>query len=629
MNTLTTRLRKIADRIQVNPRALVLELSRRVRGEVMQTIVARQTFEDAIECLKKNSTIAAFTDNPSDIERLRELGFQVSWISDHSESLGAVSTKDFIEHPLPAGFFVSGSEVAKSYNFVLQTLHSRKTILPVAWVANNFEFSGSTIPIPKEIDDAHFYLFNHFQDMFGVKDVLKVQVRIQLEEGETIQQEFLLSPKSTLFLKLSEWLPMADRKSALVVEFRCSHPELSRGRHNRWRVWADVFHKGSIASLHGAHDYGPSHWCESRMAPPELVEGEVAITFPNYSRDLSLTESTLKWGVGRTWHSDRRSRLAPVTSRNWKVDPKTKDQIQYHFYGHGDCFWFNFGPRNGGARLVANHQVSVDSAEFPQPMTAEIRERMKEIVKPGFILHPHFIPMSNADDEVQWGFGFGSANPRFNDYVFHFFGRDGKLLSIKKWHQQKAGVIWTRDLKTLEPAASAMIFSPDWEMTNSNPQRINYFGHLYAMDKNSTDLDATEFQNCWRNNGVIIDEFPHWIHPSKAIKSRTHLVGRVVSPNFGRTLLLLAFGSGNLNINKTCEATIELIAFDGRSISRPIKLSSLTHVCVYMDELFPEFTEFLKDEGAALRISCGEADLNAQIVTRAKGAMSLQHLWGY
>jgi hypothetical protein len=531
----------------------------------------------------------------------------------------------------PDAIVVAGDDLPVKYSSAMRWLEARGEVRPVLWVGGPFEFAGSTLPIPREVDDAAFHLFHHFFDFFAVKESVQVLVRAQAPNRAPVERVFFLKPRHTLSLRLSELLP--DRDSAAVVEFICTHPVLSRGRHERWRVWADLFYKGSLSSLHGAHDYGPSRWSESRLPLPEMAPGSLAVTFPNYGLSLSKLERSLRLGAEGRWRWDQRAADLPIEQRNWTISAQESGFAHYCFFGYGDSFWFNLGESTAQlqGRLISNHQITVENADPSLPLLPERRRRFQAIVDRGFVLHPHYLPLSSPSDEIQWGFSFAASSPALQDFLLSFRDHDGQSLGEKAWRVDARGVVWTTDLQQLAPAGAAgVVVAPDWQKAGVDPQQINFFGHLFARQRDSGDMDATEFQGCWRNLGVKIDEFPHWIHPSKAVNARTHLIGRVLAEAGSETFLLLALGSGFLGLKKSAAAKIEVIRADGKTLSADVTLAAFTHQTIAFHQLFADLHGFLEGQSATCRISSGEADFNAQIVTRtSQGGLSLQHLWGY
>lgn len=630
-----SRLRKIVSRLWRHPTAFSGDMLRRLRPRRSSGSFVYRSDEEGFAELNPHQRVILWAEGTEARDRVQDrTAVVIQWISDRlaDQSHGAQPSTELGRGDvgLPDAFVVAGEDLGAKYSSVLRLLDLRDDVRPVHWIGGPFEFAGSTLPVPKEVEDAHFHLFHHFLDFFGVKEPLLVRIRVQTPGREPVEELHLLKPRATLTVRLSDLVPQRDGPT--VVEFICTHPVLSRGRHRRWRVWADVFYRGSMSSLHGAHDYGPSTWSESRIPLSEMMPGSLAVTFPNYEKRLSSAERSLRWGAEGSWKSDRRSSDDPVEQRNWSVGRTHRGFAHYCHLGYGDSFWYNFGEGTNAmtGRIMSNHQTTVENFDPPLPVPAEMKARLHAIADQGFLPHPHYLPLSKETDEIQWGFSFDASNPPVRPMIVSFRGPDGGEKGRSRWTAE-SGVTWTTILSAIAPEGSvAAIVAPDWTDADVDPLRMNYFGHLFVRHRDSGDMDATEFQNCWRNNGVKIEEFPHWIHPSKAVNARSHLIGRVSGDPATSTLLLIAFASGRLALARTATAKVELIRADGRALSTEAVLQSQTHRLLDFRVLFPELDSFFAGQAGTCRISSGEADFNAQIVTRsASGGLSLQHLWGY
>ena len=142
----------------------------------------------------------------------------------------------------------------------------------------------------------------------------------------------------------------------------------------------------------------------------------------------------------------------------------------------------------------------------------------------------------------------------------------------------------------------------------------------------------TEFQNCWRNNGFVINEFPHWIHSTKSLTPSSQLFGRIANIENFETILVIAYGSGNLNLKKKGEVRIELIDLDANTHTYITSLQAFTIKQLSIREILKDSNNSISLlDGGTCRIRSKDIDLNCQIVTISKltNSVSLQHLWGY
>ena len=138
---------------------------------------------------------------------------------------------------------VGGADVKTAYLNALRWVERGDSVTPVFWVGQSFEYCGSTIPIPAEVEAADIYLFHHFSDFFPIKDPLLV--RVTSSDAQSHHERFLMMrPQETVHFTLDDLLP--DREGTAVIEVRTTHPALTGNRHPRWRVWADLFWKDSF-----------------------------------------------------------------------------------------------------------------------------------------------------------------------------------------------------------------------------------------------------------------------------------------------------------------------------------------------------------------------------------------------
>ena len=73
---------------------------------------------------------------------------------------------------------VGGTDAATKYRYSLRATHAHAPEVPVHWVADDWEFCAGTAAVPQEIEDVDALVFNHFEEFFGIKDVL--QFRFEL-----------------------------------------------------------------------------------------------------------------------------------------------------------------------------------------------------------------------------------------------------------------------------------------------------------------------------------------------------------------------------------------------------------------------------------------------------------------
>ncbi|HEV3274915.1 MAG TPA: hypothetical protein VG299_08630, partial [Candidatus Dormibacteraeota bacterium] len=438
---------------------------------------------------------------------------------------------------------------------------------------------------------------------------------------------------------LDDLLP--DREGTAVIEVRTSHPALTGNRHPRWRVWADLFWKDSLTSLHGAHDYGPDHVCESRIPLSELRSAGLVLTLPNYDHRLSDSDSEVHWSRGPvkgTFARDAAHTIEQINVPSGAQADAHPGFWGYRYQGHGTSYWFAFDEGSGDDRpsIRGNHEVTVAQVEHRPPLASDRREFLEAMEERGFLFWPHGLPLLDEAADIEFGFSFEAANPQLSDFILVFFDGDGKVLGRRAITLPKSGYHYADELLAgfATPDGgrpSLVLVSPDWKKMNIDPQRINACGNLVVRNKRTGDRDVTEFQSCWRNLNATIDGFPHWLHPSKGVVGRTNIVGQIRSARGLRTGVLAVNGAGNLNHSTRAIVKARLHAPNGASRTAEAELTAFTGRVLWADELFEGLDSFLGPSGyGTILVTSADADVNCQILTcSTAGSVSLQHMWGY
>jgi hypothetical protein len=531
---------------------------------------------------------------------------------------------------------VGGADVKTAYLNALRWLERSGTVRPLFWVGTNFEFCGSTIPIPAEVESADIYLFHHFADYFPIKDPLLVRVTSS-DHRNRRERLIIMRPQQTVHFTLDDLLP--DRDGTAVIEVRTTHPALTGNRHPRWRVWVDLFWKGSLTSLHGAHDYGPDHVCESRIPLNECRTGSIVLTVPNYDHRASGSAADVRWS--RNGHKGTFSPNTSLAVDQLNVSTSSRGDEQaplwgYSYQGYGTSYWFAFDEDAGHARpsLCGNHEVTVAQIENRPHLSPERRALLGRLEQRGFLLWPHALPILDPTSDIELGFSFEWANPQVHDFEAVAFDQDGHQIGRRNVTLTPPGYHYADEILGalgLTDRPGLVLISPDWKKMGVDPQRINAFGNLAVRNKQTADRDITEFQSCWRNLNATVDGFPHWLHPSKGVVGRTSVVGHVRRRRGLRTGILVANAAGNLGHTARATVRLRLHSAAGSVKTNSVELNAFTTRLLWVDDLFDDLAGFLGDEGfGTCLVSCADADVNCQILTcSADGAVSLQHLWGY
>jgi hypothetical protein len=253
--------------------------------------------------------------------------------------------------------------------------------------------------------------------------------------------------------------------------------------------------------------------------------------------------------------------------------------------------------------------------------------------KQGFVVLPHALPVLKDSDEHEFGFSFDWANPPVKKFIIHVFAKNGELIGEFPYEKTTAGIVYTSEILANfknRDRANMLVLEIDLSDGKVDPRKFVMAGDLVVRNKKTGDRDFTEYQSCWRNVGVLFRDFPHWIHPSKNLVSRSNLVGRVINKNGMKTAILLVNGSGNLNYKTEAKAVVSVYDPSGNCESKTIQIPAFDFSVIWLHELFPHLDELLKEGRGSVVIQSNEADMNAQIFTTSEnGSVSLQHLWGY
>jgi hypothetical protein len=533
-----------------------------------------------------------------------------------------------------------GSQAGLNYRHSVARMTEVDPTRPVHWVGADWEFCGGTLPVPSDADDAEALLFNHFQHYFGIKDAL--QYRIEIFHG-TERKHFtrILQQNESLVIRLSDHFPKRTKPSAIAVFV--AHPILTRGRHYRLRVCADVFWRDSFTTLHSAHEFNrsPSHKFEFRSSKELVRSGDIVLTVPNYARDLGDIRSlTLIGGSAlRTLERDPAAYLEEVKlARNGSDAPF----FGWTYRGYGGSFWYSFEGQQammGGHRgsLSANHHASVpvdDRTEWaaaPDELAALARLREAD-----FMVEPFPVPIGADAEDLQYGIDFDSSNPRFDRFRFFLFSGTGAFLGERGFEKKERGPFFPAAILRgwNDPALAETqlaVVTPDWQAIKVRRKGFKLQSDFVIENRRTGDRDITEFQNCWRNTGVIVPGMASFAGPGAAVFGRTNLFGRARHKLGYRTGLLVVNGSGRIDYTRGASAEVTVFNNAAQARTAHLSLPPFGWKLAWLDALIPDLEVHLGTLGlGALLVGSKAADLNCQMVTvSAQGAVSLQHMWGY
>src|SRR5215471_4802449 len=401
----------------------------------------------------------------------------LSWASHLSEDVarGAISL-------LSASFqvdciAVGGSEVGIAYAAVLRALRADASIPPLLWAGNGWEFCGSQLPVPADADDVDVFLYNHFENFFLVKDPLAVRITAR---HATFERECwrILEPGQTLLFRMAELLP--DRVGPALIDIMAEHPTLTKHRHQRWRVCADVHWKGSLTTLHGGHDYGPPREVQSRRPLSDVIRGRVSVVIPT-DRPAPHGESiTVMVGEQRSRRVG--CRATPVDELNFEpVASNAKNSFYgYEYEGVGTPFWYAYSAKETTGRPVisSNHEISLTLDDDLAWISSQGRRRAEDLEDQGLHVHAHALPLDKSGT-LEFGLDFSASNPPIRRFSGFLFDTGGGLMQSVAFDQSSAGPLYCSQLLDRFETSDdpkLLVFWPDWRSINTDPVAMNVVG---------------------------------------------------------------------------------------------------------------------------------------------------------
>ena len=567
-------------------------------------------------------------------------GIACSWASNELGDLeaGAPNAEDIDWTKFDAAV-CAGTGLPRRYRQMLRLMAAADPSKAVLWIGENFEFCGGTLSAPAGVAALEGLLFNHFDAFFGIKDAL--QFRVEVYHGREMKRFFrILKPNESLVIRFGDHFPEARHPVSLAAFVE--HPVLTRDRHYRLRLCGDIFWQDSLTTLHSAHEFNrsPDHAVEFRLPAWLVKDGEVALTLPNFDR-RAPSGAELETVTGAKSHKVPRDTEAyidqSVLHRGGLADD---DFFGWRYRGFGGSNWFviNHGTALNGlsASIAGNHHAScpvVDRADFAA--SAEDLARYEKLERDGFVLEPHAVPILPEGQALAFGFEADGANPAVKDYRVDFFDGAGRHLGLTRFRKQRAGVLFPHDLLALwgDPSAAEarlLTISNDWLKAKLRFKGFKPMANLIVRNRQSGDQDITEFQSSWRNLGTAVPGFPHWLTDDLAVIGRTNVFGRARCDRGLRTGVLVVNASGRLGYHRPADVSISVLDAAGRPLTTEFRVPAFTWKLVWLDEAMPLAAHLGASGNGAMLVRSADADLNCQLVTTTpKGAVSLQHLWGY
>jgi hypothetical protein len=572
--------------------------------------------------------------------------FQVQWLSTdflQDNPAGAEALGKDVLQGLDAVLVGGAGDLATRYRYALRRIGAFAPMVPVHWVAENWEFCGGTVAVPAEIENVEALIFNHFEEFFGIKDSLQFRFEVISEAG-TKRSYRVLGPNESINLDLNALA--GKRDGAVCLKVQVAHPALTRGRHYRFRVCADVFWKDSFTIIHGSHQFSknPNKLQEFRLIESVVRNGHVLMTVPNYALDMGSNDG-ISIGAGIDRRSARRSRRRPVEVVDFEPKPTNgteRRSFAAGYHGYGTSFWYALEegfPSAPGKRgsIAANHlcRVGVENRSDVLFKPDEL-DIVSKAIDAGFMIHPVAVPVTGGKGDLVFGFNFDASNPPFEDYLIRFYDANGGLVGGMSYHKDFIGpaiideILEHWDHPDRVRVSTAFV-APDYVRAGLAPQRLVATADMLVRHIKTGDQDYTEFQNSWRNLGAVIPTLPHWLHPSIGVMGRTNVIGRVRCKGGFRTGAYIVNGSGNLNYDMTAGVEISAINHAGRRISCFATLPPFASRLIWLDDELPGLAAHLGASGVGtLQVKSADADLNAHVLgVSPGGAVGLQHMWGY
>ncbi len=589
-----------------------------------------------------HSRIALYCDhNALEATKVQLQNVELVWISSNWTDLrgGAQALNDIAPDSID-GVLLVGGDVSNNYRQVLRWLEATEKLLPVYWVAQNFEYCGGAAPIAADCTEADILIFNHFPDFFGQRDPLLVKVEV-FDEIESKQKWYLMRPNESIRIRISEWLP--DRRGTACVLHHCAHPRLTSGRHDRWRSTAIYSWGNSIAMAHSDSGFAGATekpLIEHKIGIGSMAEGKVAFTMPNYNESVDSTDSKAQGLVyRRVVDVDRNARLRIDEAVFSHDGRKTSfdDFFGIKCLGNGGSFWFSFDNGNDARAqsLSANHSVRGEfEPRLKRPATDEAALFAENLAEHDVMLDPHALPVEAPGSPVEFGFEFDMNFPVLLRFRIHAFADGGRYLGVQTFEKKEPGTIYADALLDAldfdRSQVGLLMLSPDWIGVGADPRGRGAAGNLVARNRRTGDYDATEFQNSWRNLGFTIDGLPHWLSQDRMLAGRTNLLCGIAAEANDRIAVVCINGSGRTTYSNSAEVVIRVVAADGSEVESRIRVDAFCHRVVWLDETIPGWRAHLGGGFGNLTIQSLDADLNANVITlRDERVVAFQHMWGY
>ena len=573
----------------------------------------------------------------------------ITWITTAFEdlALGAKALRD-VDIAGADGILVGGKPLRAAWAQVLRRVAQScgSSAFPkLSWVGEGFEWCFGTIAFPAEAADADVFLFHHWDAFVGMKEHVLASIRV-FDEENSVSFERLMAPNETFAFRLGDYLPAGTRKGASGLYIETFHPRLIGRRNHRWRVWADVLTDSSLTSLHGTHDDGVAFdHAEFIVDISKQHTDRLAITLPNYGMDLGADRDPVRFrisdaetGVAAPEQHHVRDISKPVEQMGLDVaaaDLDGNNHFRITYPGHGGSYWYTFQDTAGGTdNICSNHTCASPYDGLPDTRT-DWDGQLEALIEREYMIWPFPVPATGPESEIDFGFNFLCSQPQFSHFKAMLIDGEGAHLDTLDINHDGHSHMMADDMLSglsneLRGRTRQLLVLPDWRRENRHPRDVRVDGLLIARHRRTGDYDATEFQDSWRNVGVGVAQYRHWLMDTMMLTGRTNIMGRFNPREDFRHAVLLINSSGAPNYDTVVQASVTVLTSDGRSMAAPFRVAPQGHALVWLEDLMPGLRDWTGGAPATVLVRSADGDCNGHMVTtRGAQAVSLQHMWGY
>lgn len=577
----------------------------------------------------------------------REANIEWTSIAFEDLRLGAKALRD-VDIGQIDGVIAGGKPVRAAYPQALRHIAQNcdaDQFPTITWVGEGFEWCFGTIAFPSEAEDAEVFLFHPWDVFAGMKEFVLASFEV-FDEKTTHRFNRIMAPNETFYFKLSDYLPKQSRVGASGLFVETFHPRLIGRRNHRWRVWADVLTKRSLTSLHGTHDDGAEiDVAEFIVDISKRHTDRLAITLPNYRHSLGQDTGPVRFKISDAEKGAAAAEQTHSRALGKQVEELTMDVAgadisdQNHFRitypGYGGSYWYTFQKTDGATdNICSNHTCGSPYDGLP-PARTDWDPQFLALAEHDYMIWPYPVPATGPEAEIDFGFNFLCSQPRFSHYKAMLMDEDGEHLdTLDINHDGHSHFMADTALaglsNQLRGQTRQLLVLPNWRKENRHPRDVKVDGLLIAKHRRTGDYDATEFQDSWRNVGVGVSQYRHWLIDTMMLTGRTNIMGRFSPRSEMRHGVLLINSSGAPNYRTRVRATATVLTSDGRGMSAPFEVAPQGHALVWLEDLLPGVREWTRGQAATVLVRSADGDCNGHIVTiRGSEAVSLQHMWGY